>query len=199
MVQAAGMYNALLEKIQPALVIEPLKGYNVKEKLPANMGEFKVPPGIPEVMREGTDVTLVTYGWNVHHTLKAAGLLQEFNISAEVFDVQTLLPFDLPHTILRSVKKTNKVLFIDEDVPGGATAYMMQKVVEEQHAFDYLDAAPRTLPAKEHLHAYGIDGEYFSKPNVELIFETVWEMMRETDQNKYSPLNTDVRLIPDKS
>lgn len=185
MVQAAGMYNALLGTNQPALVIEPLKGYNVKEKLPENIGEFKVVPGVPEVLREGTDLTLVTYGWNVHHALKAAGLLQNFGISAEVIDVQTLLPFDTNHTILQSLKKTNKVLFIDEDVPGGATAYMMQKVLEEQRAFDYLDAAPRTLPEKEHRPAYGIDGEYFTKPNVEQIVETAWEMMHDTHPENY--------------
>jgi pyruvate/2-oxoglutarate/acetoin dehydrogenase E1 component/TPP-dependent pyruvate/acetoin dehydrogenase alpha subunit len=188
MTQAAGMYNALMEASEPALVIEPLKGYNVKEKLPENIGEFKVPPGIPEIVKEGTDLTFVTYAWNVHHAVKAAGLLEEYGISAEVVDVQTLLPFDVNHVILDSVKKTNKVLFIDEDVSGGATAYMMQKVLEEQKAFDYLDAPPRTLPAKEHRPAYGIDGEYFSKPNVELIFETVWEMMRETDVKRFPEL-----------
>jgi pyruvate/2-oxoglutarate/acetoin dehydrogenase E1 component len=188
MTQAAGMYNALLEASEPALVIEPLKGYNVKEKPPKNMGEFKVPPGIPEIVKEGTDITFVTYAWNVHHAVKAAGLLENYGISAEVIDVQTLLPFDVNHVILGSVKKTNKVLFIDEDVSGGATAYMMQKVLEEQKAFDYLDASPRTLPAKEHRPAYGIDGEYFSKPNVELIFETVWEMMRETDVKRFPEL-----------
>lgn len=188
MTQAAGMYNALLEASEPALVIEPLKGYNVKEKPPENMGEFKVPPGIPEIVKEGTDITFVTYAWNVHHAVKAAGLLENYGISAEVIDVQTLLPFDVNHVILESVKKTNKVLFIDEDVSGGATAYMMQKVLEEQKAFDYLDASPRTLPAKEHRPAYGIDGEYFSKPNVELIFETVWEMMRETDVKRFPEL-----------
>lgn len=188
MTQAAGMYNTLLEAYEPALVIEPLKGYNVKEILPVNMGEFKVPLGVPEIVREGTDITFVTYAWNVHHAVKAALLLENYGISAEVIDVQTLLPFDVNHTILESIKKTNKVLFIDEDVPGGATAYMMQKVLEEQKAFDYLDASPRTLPAKEHRPAYGIDGEYFSKPNVELIFETVWEMMRETDVKRFTEL-----------
>lgn len=188
MTQAAGMYNTLLEAREPALVIEPLKGYNVKEKLPENIGEFKVPLGIPEIVKEGTDITFVTYAWNVHHAVKAAGLLENYGISAEVIDVRTLLPFDVNHIILESVKKTNKVLFIDEDVPGGATAYMMQKVLEEQKAFDYLDATPRTLPAKEHRPAYGIDGEYFSKPNVELIFETVWEMMRETNVKQYPEL-----------
>ncbi len=188
MPQAAGMYNTLLEASEPALVIEPLKGYNVKEILPDNIGEFKVPLGVPEVVKDGTDITFVTYAWNVHHAVKAAKMLENYGISAEVIDVQTLLPFDVNHVILESVKKTNKVLFIDEDVPGGATAYMMQKVLEEQKAFNYLDASPRTLPAKEHRPAYGIDGEYFSKPNVELIFETVWEMMHETDVKRFPEL-----------
>src|SRR5690606_8931193 len=161
--EAAGMDNSQLEGSERALVIEPLKGYNVKEKLPENLGEFKVPLGVPEIVKEGTDITLVTYAWNVHHAVKAAGLLQDKNISAEVIDVRTLLPFDVNHLILRSIKKTNKVMFIDEDVPGGATAFMMHKVMEQQNAFDYLDTAPRTLAAGEHRPAYGIDGEYFSK------------------------------------
>lgn len=188
MTEAAGMYNTLLEANEPGVVIEPLKGYNVKEKLPENIGEFKVPVGIPEIVREGSDITFVTYAWNVHHAVKAADLLQTRGISAEVIDVRTLLPFDINHIILGSIKKTNKVLFIDEDVPGGATAFMMQKVMEEQKAFEFLDAAPRSLPAKEHRPAYGIDGEYFSKPTVELIYETVWEIMRDTDIKKYNKL-----------
>ncbi len=188
MTEAAGMYNTLLEAQEPALVVEPLKGYNVKEKLPENIGEFKVPLGIPEIVREGTDITFITYAWNVHHAIKAAALLETRNISAEVIDVRTLLPFDVNHLILESVKKTNKVLFIDEDISGGATAYMMQKVLEEQNAFDFLDAAPRTISAKDHRPAYGIDGEYFSKPNVELIYETVWEMFRSTDIRKFPEL-----------
>ncbi|HYQ58171.1 MAG TPA: thiamine pyrophosphate-dependent enzyme [Draconibacterium sp.] len=187
--QAAGFYNTLLEANDPAIVIEPLKGYNVKEKLPANHGEYKVPLGVPEVMHKGNDVTVVTYAWNVHHALKAAKLLQDFKgISIEVIDVQTLMPFDVNHIILESVKKTGKVIFMDEDVPGGATAYMLQKVMEEQKAFDYLDTAPRTLSAMEHRPAYGIDGEYFSKPNVELLFRNVYEMMREVDPNAFPEL-----------
>lgn len=189
MTQAAGFYNTLLEANDPAIVIEPLKGYYQKEKMPANFGEFKVPLGIPEVITEGNDLTLVTYGWNVNHAVKAAGLLKALKgISVEVIDVQTLLPFDINQVILESVKKTNKVLFMDEDVPGGATAYMMQKVVEGQQAFNYLDTAPHTLPAMEHRPAYGIDGEYFSKPNVEQIFEAVYQMMHEVDEKKYPKL-----------
>jgi pyruvate/2-oxoglutarate/acetoin dehydrogenase E1 component/TPP-dependent pyruvate/acetoin dehydrogenase alpha subunit len=189
MTQAAGFYNTLLEANDPALVIEPLKGYNVKEPLPSNMGEFKVPLGIPEIVSEGTDVTLVTYGWNVHHAEKAAHLLMEIkNISVEVIDVQTLMPFDVTHIISKSIQKTNKVIFIDEDVPGGATAYMMQKVMQEQQVFNYLDTAPRTLSAMEHRPAYGIDVEYFTKPNVELIFENIYQMMHEVDVKKYPSL-----------
>ena len=187
--QAAGFYNTLLEANDPAIVIEPLKGYNVKEKLPSNHGEYNVALGMPEVMREGTDVTVVTYAWNVHHAVKAAKLLKDFKgISIEVIDVQTLMPFDINHIILESVKKTNKVIFMDEDVPGGASAYMMQKVMEEQKAFDYLDTAPRTLSAMEHRPAYGIDGEYFSKPNVERLFRNVYEMMGEVEPLKYPEL-----------
>ncbi len=189
MTQAAGFYNTLLEANDPALVIEPLKGYNLKEPLPANIGEFKVPLGVPEIVHEGSDVTAVTYGWNVHHVLKAAHLLKEIkNISVEVIDVQTLMPFDVNHLILESVKKTNKVIFIDEDVPGGGTAYMMQKVLQEQQAFNYLDTAPRTLAAMEHRPAYGIDGEYFTKPHVELIFENIYEMMHEVNVKGYPVL-----------
>jgi pyruvate/2-oxoglutarate/acetoin dehydrogenase E1 component len=185
MTQAAGFYNTLLQANDPALVIEPLKAYNVKEKMPANPGEYRVPIGVPEILEEGSDITIVSYGWNVHHVQKAAGLLAGHGISAEVIDVQTLMPFDLGHVILQSVKKTNKVLFTDEDVPGGATAYMLQKAMDEQKIFNYLDTAPRTLPAMEHRPAYGIDGEYFSKPNVERIFETVYAMMHETDTSRF--------------
>jgi len=186
MTQAAGFYNTLLEANDPALVIEPLKGYSQKELLPSNLGEFKVPLGVPEIVHEGTDITAVTYGWNVHHVLKAAHLLKEIkNISVEVIDVQTLMPFDVNHLILESVKKTNKVIFIDEDVPGGCTAYMMQKVLQEQQVFNYLETAPRTLSAMEHRPAYGIDGEYFTKPNVELIFENIYQMMHEVNMKAY--------------
>ncbi len=190
MTQAAGFYNTLLTANDPALVIEPLKGYNMKEHLPENLGDFKVPLGIPELMVEGTDVTLVTYAWNVNHAMKAAELLKTKDISVEVIDVQTLLPFDVNHRILESIKKTGKVIFVDEDVPGGATAYMMQKVMEEQQAFNYLDTAPRTLSAKEHRPAYGIDGEFFSKPNVEQIFESIYEMMREVDVKRFPKLDS---------
>ncbi|GAP68484.1 pyruvate/2-oxoglutarate/acetoin dehydrogenase complex, dehydrogenase (E1) component [Bacteroidales bacterium 6E] len=189
MTQAAGFYNTLLKANDPALVIEPLKAYNVKEFMPSNIGEFTVPLGVPEVMQMGNDVTLVTYGWNVFHAMKAAKLLETKGISVEVIDVQTLMPFDIHHIILESVKKTGKVIFVDEDVPGGGTAYMLQKVLEEQHAFNYLDTAPRTLPAMEHRPAYGIDGEYFSKPNVERIFEAIYQMMHEVDVKRFPKLD----------
>jgi pyruvate/2-oxoglutarate/acetoin dehydrogenase E1 component/TPP-dependent pyruvate/acetoin dehydrogenase alpha subunit len=185
MTQAAGFYNTLLEANDPALVIEPLKAYNVKERLPENIGEYKIPLGVPEIIQEGSDITIVSYGWNVNHVEKAAHLLADYGISAEVIDVQTLMPFDVNHRILESVKKTNKLLLVDEDVPGGGTAYMLQKLLDEQKVFNYLDSAPRTLSAQEHRPAYGIDGEYFSKPNVELIFETAYEMMSEVDLQRF--------------
>ena len=189
MTQAAGFYNTLLQANDPALIIEPLKGYNQKEKMPANIGEYKIPLGIPEIVAEGADVTIVTYAWSVHHALKTASLLKNLKgISAEVIDIQTLMPFDVNHSILKSIKKTNKVIFVDEDVPGGATAFMMQKVMEEQNAFNYLDTAPKTLSGMEHRPAYGIDGEYFSKPNIEKLFRKVYEMMREVDEKNFPEL-----------
>ena len=177
--QASGFYNTLMESKDPAIVIEPLKGYSLRERLPSNLGEFKVPLGIPEILTEGTDITLVTYGWCVNLALEAVKRLSEMGISVELIDVQTLLPFDTGHTIKKSIEKTNRVLFLDEDVPGGATAFMLQKVMEEQGAFYYLDASPRTLTAKEHRPAYGTDGDYFSKPGTEDIVDTVYEMMQE--------------------
>ncbi len=188
MTQAAGFYNTLLQGHNPALVIEPLKGYYIREMVPANPGEYAVPLGIPEVITMGTDITIVTYGWNVTIAHSAVIKLKAFGISAELIDVQTLVPFDTQHIISRSIKKTNKVLFVDEDVPGGGTAYMMQKVLEEQKAFQYLDTPPRTLSAKEHRGAYGTDGEYFSKPNTETIFEAVFEIMHHHNPGKYSGL-----------
>lgn len=185
MTQAAGFYNAMLSSDEPALIIEPLNAYRLKEKMPGNIGEFKVKPGKPEVLQEGTDVTIVTYGSCVRIAQDAVKQLEEFNISCELIDVQSLIPFDLDQTILKSLKKTNKVLFFDEDVPGGATAYMLQKVIEEQQGFYYLDSQPRTLTAKEHRAAYGTDGDYFSNPNAEDVFESVYEIMREYNPGKY--------------
>ena len=188
MTQAAGFYNTLLEGQDAALVIEPLNGYRRKEKMPANIGEYKIPLGQPEILREGTDITLVTYGSCVRIAEDAVEQLKDFNVSVELIDVQTLIPFDRSKTILESIKKTNRVLFFDEDVPGGATAYMMQKVVENEEAYYYLDSEPRTLAAQEHRPAYGTDGDYFSNPNAEDVFDTIYEMMHEADPVKYPKL-----------
>jgi len=185
MTQAAGMYNTLLEADDPALVIEPLKGYGLKEPRPKNFGEFRVPLGQPEILVEGTDLTLVTYGSCVRIAETAVKQLAEFGISVELIDVQTLLPFDLEGTIGKSVAKTNKVLFFDEDVPGGATAFMMKHVLEDQKAWFDLDAEPRTLSAREHRPAYSSDGDYYSNPNAEDVFETVYAMMHEYNPQKY--------------
>jgi len=179
MTQAAGMYTSLLQADEPALVVECLNGYRMKEKMPLNMGAYTVPMGIPEVLHYGNDVTLVSYGSTLRVIEEAMSMLKENQISCELIDVQTLLPFDSLHTIVESIKKTNKVIFIDEDLPGGATAYMMQQVLEKQEAYKYLDAAPLTISAKAHRSAYGSDGDYFSKPNAEEIFDLVMEMMAE--------------------
>lgn len=185
MTQAAGFYNTLLEGDDPALVVEVLNGYRLKEKLPANIGELRVPLGVPELLREGTDVTIVTYGACCRVALEAAQKLSEVGIEVEIVDVQTLLPFDTGSRIVESVKKTNRVLFLDEDVPGGTTAYMMRQVLEVQGGFAWLDSAPRALAGKEHRPSYGSDGDYFSKPNRETVFETVYEMMHECDPGAY--------------
>lgn len=179
MTQAAGMYNLLLKADEPALVVECLNGYRLKEKLPVNIGEFTVPLGRPEILNEGTDVTIVSYGSTLRVIQDAMSRLSQVGISCELIDVQTLLPFDTKHQIVESLKKTNKVVFIDEDVPGGATSYMMQKVLEEQNGYAYLDAKPITITAKAHRPAYGTDGDYFSKPNAEEIFTAIYNMMHE--------------------
>ena len=181
MTQAAGFYNTLLESDDPAIVVEVLNGYRQKEKLPANIGDFKLPLGVPEVLRPGRDVTVVTYGACCRIAMEAAEKLAEVGIEAEVVDVQTLLPFDLHGRIAESMRRTNRVLFVDEDVPGGATAYMLQQVVESQGGFAWLDSPPRTLTAKAHRPPYGSDGDYFSKPNRESIFEAVYDLMNEAD------------------
>ena len=188
MTQAAGFYNTMLASDEPAIIVECLNGYRLKEKLPSNLGEFRVPLGIPEVIAEGTDVTLVTYGSCVRIAEEAAKQLGELGISVELIDVQTLLPFDRNHSIVESLKKTNKLLVLDEDVPGGASAYILQQILEVQKGFDHLDSSPRTLTAKAHRPAYGSDGDYFSKPGVEDVTETVYNMMREYNPGKYSSL-----------
>ena len=185
MTQAAGFYNTMLASDDPALIIECLNGYRLKEKMPVNLGEFKTPVGIPETTKEGSDITLVTYGSTWRLVMEAAKELESVGVSAEVIDVQSLIPFDVNHHIVDSISKTNRVLFIDEDVPGGATAYMMQKVLEEQKAYFHLDGEPRTLSAKAHRPAYGTDGDYFSKPSADDIFEVVYAMMNESSPSKY--------------
>jgi pyruvate/2-oxoglutarate/acetoin dehydrogenase E1 component len=183
--QAAGFYNTILASDDPALIIEPLNGYRLREKVPANIGEFKIPVGLPEVLKKGSDITVVTYGSCVRIAQDAASQLQDFGIDVELIDVQSLLPFDINHSIVESLKKTNKVVFFDEDVPGGATAFMMQKVLEEQKGYYYLDAEPRTLTAHAHRPAYSTDGDYFSNPNAEDVFDTVYNLMHEVNPYKY--------------
>jgi pyruvate/2-oxoglutarate/acetoin dehydrogenase E1 component/TPP-dependent pyruvate/acetoin dehydrogenase alpha subunit len=179
MTQAVGMYNTLLRSNDPGLVIECLNGYRLKEKQPSNLLDYTVPLGVPEIVRAGDDVTLVTYGSTLRIVMKAAQVLASEGISCEVIDVQTLLPFDINHVILDSLKKTSRIMFIDEDVPGGATAYMFNKVMEEQNGYRYLDAAPRTLSAKAHRAGYGSDGDYFAKPNTDDIIREVSSLMAE--------------------
>ena len=179
MVQAVGMYNTLLQANDPAIVIECLNGYRLKEKLPSNLLACTVPLGIPETIKEGTDVTIVSYGSILRIIAEAVEALDKMNISCEVIDVQTLLPFDINHSIVESLKKTNRIVFVDEDVPGGAAAYMFNKVMEEQGGYRHLDVAPRTITAQPHRPSYASDGDYFSKPNVEDIIRVVKEMMTE--------------------
>jgi pyruvate/2-oxoglutarate/acetoin dehydrogenase E1 component/TPP-dependent pyruvate/acetoin dehydrogenase alpha subunit len=188
MTRAAGFYNTLLRSDDPAVVVEVLNGYRVKERLPANVDTFTLPLGVVDVMREGTDCTVVTYGACCAIAMEAAAALEAVGISTEVIDVQSLLPFDVDGAILRSLQKTSKVLFLDEDVPGGATAYMMQEVVERQGGFHWLDAAPRTLAAAEHRAPYGRDGDYWSKPNVETVFDAVYEIVSETAPARFPSL-----------
>jgi 2-oxoisovalerate dehydrogenase E1 component len=185
MTQAAGFYNTMLQSDEPALIIECLNGYRLKERIPANIGEFTVPLGVPEILREGSDVTVVTYGSMCRIVMEAAEQLREFGIEVEVIDVQTLLPFDIHHSIVESVKKTNRVVFADEDVPGGASAFMMQQVLESQKAYFHLDAEPVSISAKEHRPAYSSDGDYFSKPNTEEVFDRIYQLMHESDPDKY--------------
>jgi len=181
MTQAAGFYNTMLQSDDPALIIECLNGYRLKERLPENVGEFTIPLGVPEILKEGTDITIVTYGSMCRIVMESAIALDRDGISCEIIDVQTLLPFDINQTIVESIKKTNRVIFADEDVPGGATAFMMQQVLEIQKGYQFLDSTPRTVSAKEHRPAYGSDGDYFSKPNVEDIYDSAYELMRESD------------------
>ena len=185
MTQAAGFYNSLLECDEPALVIECLNGYRLKEKMPLNYGEFKTPIGVVETLKDGSDITLVSYGSTLRLVQQAAKELMEIGIDCEVIDIQSLLPFDKNHDIVKSVIKTNRLLVIDEDVPGGASAFILQQIIEQQDGYNYLDSKPQTLTAKEHRPSYGTDGDYFSKPSTEDIYEKVYAMMNEVNPLKY--------------
>jgi 2-oxoisovalerate dehydrogenase E1 component len=185
MTRAAGFYNTLLNADEPAIVVEVLNGYRVKERLPDNIGEMTLPLGIPEIIREGKDVTVVTYGATCRIAIDAAEKLSKVGIEIEVIDIQSLLPFDIHSMIVESLKKTSRVLFLDEDVPGGATAYMMQEVIEKQGGYFHLDSPARTLSATAHRPAYGSDGDYWSKPNTETVFDAIYEMMHEVDPTTF--------------
>jgi pyruvate/2-oxoglutarate/acetoin dehydrogenase E1 component len=185
MTHAAGFYNTLLKADEPAVVVEVLNGYRVKERLPDNVGEFTVPLGVPEVIRLGSDVTVVTYGACCRIVMDAADKLSKVGIDIEVIDVQSLLPFDIHGMIVESLKKTNRVIFIDEDVPGGTSSYMMQEVIEKQGGYFHLDSPAKTLSGKAHRPAYGSDGDYWSKPSAETVFDAVYEMMHEVDPIQY--------------
>jgi len=188
MTKAAGFYNTLLEGDDPALIVECLNGYRLKEKMPSNLGIFKTPIGVVETVKEGSDITLVSYGSTLNMVEKAARELLEVGIDAEVIDVQSLLPFDLNLDILKSVQKTNRLMIIDEDVPGGASGYILNEVLNVQNAYPYLDSQPKTLTAKPHRPAYGSDGDYFSKPSLEDIFEAVYQVMHEVSPDDYPKL-----------
>ncbi|MDC3388388.1 thiamine pyrophosphate-dependent enzyme [Flavobacteriaceae bacterium] len=188
MTKAAGFYNTLLEGDDPAVVVECLNGYRLKEKMPSNLGTFKTPLGVVETLKEGTDITLVSYGSTLRIVEETAKELLQVGINAEVIDIQSLLPFDINHDIVKSIQKTNRLLVIDEDVPGGASAYILQEIVEKQNAYKHLDSKPQTLTAKEHRPAYGTDGDYFSKPSAEDIFEKVYNIMNEANPSKYPDL-----------
>ncbi len=188
MTKAAGFYNTLLEADEPALVIECLNGYRLKEKMPTNLGEFKTPIGIVETLISGSDITIVSYGSTLRLVEQATKELEELGISCEVIDIQSLLPFDIEHAIQKSLTKTNRLLIVDEDVPGGASAYILQQILEVQNGYESLDSKPQTLTAKAHRPPYGTDGDYFSKPAVEDIYEKVYEMMHEAYPKKYPSL-----------
>lgn len=188
MTKAAGFYNTLLECDEPALIVENLNGYRLKEKFPNNLGEFKTPIGVVETIKTGTDITVVSYGSTLKLVEDAVNSLKQVAIDIEIIDVQSLLPFDINKDVLKSIKKTNRLIIIDEDVPGGASAYLLNEILEKQNAYGYLDSKPITLTAKPHRAAYGTDGDYFSKPNEEDIFEAIYGMMNEVNPTKYKPL-----------
>lgn len=188
MTKAAGFYNTLLASDEPALIVECLNGYRLKEKLPINLGEFKTPIGVVETVQEGSDITVLSYGSTLRIVMEVAKELQSVGIQIEVIDAQSLLPFDLNHDVVKSIKKTNRFIVIDEDMPGGASAYLLNHVLNEQDAYKYLDSKPETLAAKEHRPAYGTDGDYFSKPSAEDIFEKIYAMMSEVNPTSYPKL-----------
>ena len=177
-----------MESDDPALIVESLNGYRLKEKLPKNLGDFKVAIGVVDLIKKGTDITLVSYGSTLRIVEEAAQELEEVDINAEIIDVQSLMPFDIHHDCVKSVMKTNRLLVIDEDVPGGTSAYLMQEIIENQGGYNYLDSAPQTLASKPHRPAYSSDGDYFSKPNAEDIFEKVYAIMHESNPHKYPKL-----------
>jgi pyruvate/2-oxoglutarate/acetoin dehydrogenase E1 component len=188
MVKAAGFYNTLLQSDEPALLIECLNGYRLKEKMPTNLGEFRTPIGVVETIKEGSDITLVSYGSTLRIVQEAAKELQHVGIDAEVIDIQSLLPLDLNHDLVKSVQKTNRLLVIDEDMPGGASSYILEYIVNEQNGYQYLDSKPQTLTAQPHRPAYGTDGDYFSKPSTEDVFEKVYEIMNEANPKDFPKL-----------
>jgi 2-oxoisovalerate dehydrogenase E1 component len=188
MTQAAGFYNTMLASDEPALIIEPLNGYRLKEKLPENVGKFRIPIGVPDILSEGNDVTIVTYGSMCRIVMDAAKTLEDLGITCEVIDAQTLLPFDIHHRIAVSVEKTNRLVIADEDVPGGASAYLLEQILEKQNAYRHLDSPPRTITAKDHRPAYGSDGDYFSKPSVDDVVDSVYELMHEFDPVRFPPV-----------
>ena len=185
MTQAAGFYNTLLQGDDPAILVEVLNGYRLSEPMPTNLGDFTVPLGVPEILQQGNDVTLVTYGANVRIAQEAIKRLAELGISVELIDVQSLLPFDIDHAIAKSVAKTSRLVVLDEDMPGGASAFILQQILEVQGAYWSLDAEPRTITAQPHRPAYTTDGDYFSKPNAEDVVRVVYELMHESRPAEY--------------
>ena len=188
MTKAAGFYNSIMQTDEPAFIIEPLNAYRVKEKMPLNLGEFCYEFGKIEILKEGKDISIISYGSTLNLVIDSIPEFDDLGIDVEIIDIQTLIPFDLGKEILLSVKKTNRVIIIDEDVPGGASSYILHKLIDEQGIFNYLDSSPKTLTAKDHRPPYGTDGDYFSKPSVDDIVESVYKIMNESNPNQYPPL-----------
>ena len=188
MTKAVGFYNTLLKTDEPAIVIECLNGYRLKERMPSNLTEIRTPIGVVETVKEGSDITIVSYGSTLRIVQKVAKELQQVSIDVEVIDIQSLLPLDLNHDLVKSVAKTNRLLVVDEDVPGGASAYILNEILDVQNGYQYLDSKPQTLTAKQHRPAYGTDGDYFSKPSAEDIFEKIYEIMHEADPKSHPKL-----------